>query len=1155
MAEGSGEEKAGSHDSGRRQIKSIGGYQLISRLGRGGMGAVFKARQTSMDRIIALKILPPRLAHDGQFVERFMREARAAGRLSHPNIVSGIDVGEADGYYYFAMEYVEGETLFELVKREGGLEPKRAVAIAVQVAAALAHAHAHGMVHRDVKPQNVIIAAGETAKLCDLGLARSTEEDQSITATGTALGTPHYIAPEQIEGRTDVDGRADLYALGSTLYHMLAGEPPFTAPTGAKVMAMHLSDPPPPLEDRVPGVPRSLAALVMRLMAKQREERYGSAEELLADLEQIAAGGAPAHLRPATRRRRSSSKLRRTGTRETAPLEQVAGSRRWMMPAVAAAALVLVGAGVLGVFLALRGPDSPPPEDPKPPTEPKPPDGPEPPDEPKPPDEPEPPTAAAGDKEVKEFFEYAQAWWKKNPKKYEEAAARFEKTAARAEELKKPLWAMKARDEAAKIRKARDAAVDTAFEELSGKVKALLAKRDYDGALAAAAGPAPPELAGKLKPRLEKLGADVRAAARKLFKETIAAARATIAAGEPDKGLERLKGLEGARWSASEKELAALREELTKAAASAGARLAAQKMAKARSAFKKLLDDFEKAVAKGLGETSAEFTDARKLARDAAADEEFAPVKADVAKLAEVAEALALARKAQVEAWKKLAGKQVTILQHGRAPTKGKVIRVIDEKTIEVLVEFRIGGQKGSSKWPIKMKELHKSDRDRILNAWSPKTPPEFLAAAIKKLAAKDLDAAGALLAKAKDHPLAPRYLEKLQIARVGAAEFAAGKAWEKLVTAAGEGEIARPLAEKLRETIGAFEKDHGETKFFKGKTAELEKLKTRVAVALLVKKYVATWTRLKPKIVGLDGRKAGFAREGNKGISKSGAAYDSKRKRCVLYGSGTYNFYRNDMWAYDPVGNVWTLLMADDPKADDRTRPKSFSMGSVPCVPFCYDSGGDRYWLLAGRGCTQLWSCEAGTLRWHKGPKLERVRYLTLGYHPKSGKLVTPYGFLDPKDGKIEKQVRVKWGLFNDWWPCSGMASGSFAADEKGLMLVFGAKGKGNDPLAETFVFDPVKTKWEKLEPKASPKGRFCGRMVYHSRLKVWILTGDGKSREPSRDTWLYAPHLGTWLELKTDETPPSGNSAAIWYDPVGEQVIYFARYQTWSLKIKPSL
>jgi serine/threonine-protein kinase len=1143
-------------DSGRSRIKAIGGYELISRLGSGGMGAVFKARQTSMDRIVALKILPRRLARDASFVERFLREARTAGRLSHANIVSGIDVGEADGYYYFAMEYVEGETLFQLIKREGGLEGARALGIVTQIAGALAYAHSHDLIHRDVKPQNVILAADGTAKLCDLGLARSTEEDQGLTATGTALGTPHYIAPEQIEGRGDVDGRADLYALGATLYHMLAGKPPFTAPTGAKVMAMHLSEAPPPLAEEVPGVSPALAGLVARLLEKTPDDRYRSAEDLLEDLEQIAAGPAPLHLAPA--RRRSSKLQRRGSTRKTAPVEGVGSRPPWVVPAAVGGGLAAVAAAVLVVVLGLRGPS--PEEDKRPPAEPKPPTEPAPPVEPARPEEPDPPDGEAAEKELSDLFAYAREWRAKNPGKYGESAARFEKTAARADELKKPLWAMKARDEAAAIRKAREAAVAAAFAKVEAAARELAATKDFDAAVAAAAAPVPGELAALLEPRLKRLESGLRAEAEKLFAEAFKAARATIAAGKPADGLAGLEELKGARWAPRAAELAELTEELRKASASAEAGLAAQRLARARTAFGKLLDDFEAAVGKGLDEKTGEFADARKLVRGAAAGEEMAPVKADVLKLSEVAEALALAAKARAEAWKALVGKEVTVQQAGAAPAKGKVLRVIDERTVEVLVEFRIAGQKGSSKWPVTVKELSAADREKILNAWSPATPPEHMAAGIKKLAAGELDAAEALLKQAADHPLAPRYLEKLQIARVGAAEFAANRAWKELLAAAGEGELPRPLAEKLRERVGAYEKAHGATKFAAGRADDLEKLKTRIAVALLVNKYAGEWEKLEPGVVGLDGRPAKFPQEGNKKINKCGAAYDSKRKRCVLYGSATYNFYRNDMWAYDPAANQWRLILADDPGADDVRRPRAVGGGGVPCTPFCYDSGRDRYWLIAGKSVTQVWSCDAERLSWRKGPNLEGLRYLALGYHPPTGKLATPYCMVDPESGEIEKRnkSRRNWSLFNSYWPCSGAATGSFTADEKGRFLVFGAKGKGNDPLADSHSLDPLEPKWHKLEPKASPGGRFAGRMVYHSRLKIWLLCGDGKSgrdKEPLRDTWVYAPHLSTWLKIQTQKTPPTGNGAAIWYDAAGEQVVYFADYQTWRLRLKPAL
>ncbi|HTL51577.1 MAG TPA: serine/threonine-protein kinase, partial [Planctomycetota bacterium] len=209
--------------------QQIAGYELLEKVGQGGMGAVFRARQISMDRIVALKILPPKLAKDKKFCDRFILEARASGGLNHINIIQGIDVGESQGHYYFAMEYVDGCTVKGLLDDFGKLPELMALQICRQMADALDHAHQNKLVHRDIKPDNIMLAGlpenwkeqaeqGKltiTAKLCDLGLARSVEGG-SDDLKGVAVGTPHFIAPEQARGETDVDTRADIYSLGAS---------------------------------------------------------------------------------------------------------------------------------------------------------------------------------------------------------------------------------------------------------------------------------------------------------------------------------------------------------------------------------------------------------------------------------------------------------------------------------------------------------------------------------------------------------------------------------------------------------------------------------------------------------------------------------------------------------------------------------------------------------------------------------------------------------------------------------------------------------------------------------------------------------------------------------------------------------------------------
>lgn len=269
----------------RKTPMKIGGFEILEKIGSGGMGTVFKARQVSMNRMVALKVLPPKLKKNKSYIERFKREAQAAAQLNHPNIVHGIDAGEEQGFYYFAMEYVDGESLGEVLERESPLDELRALEITRDVALALEHAAEINVVHRDIKPGNILLTRKGEAKLSDLGLAKVQQKQASfVTQTGFAVGTPHYISPEQAQGKPHVDTRADIYSLGVTLYHMLAGDVPFPDDSPLVVMTKHLNNEFPPLEDRNPSVSRRTHAILARMTAKKITERYQSATDLLADI-------------------------------------------------------------------------------------------------------------------------------------------------------------------------------------------------------------------------------------------------------------------------------------------------------------------------------------------------------------------------------------------------------------------------------------------------------------------------------------------------------------------------------------------------------------------------------------------------------------------------------------------------------------------------------------------------------------------------------------------------------------------------------------------------------------------------------------------------------------------------------------------------------
>jgi serine/threonine-protein kinase len=285
-------------DSGAASVQQIPGYQVMQKIGAGAMANVYKARQLSLDRIVAIKILPKRMSEDPEFVTRFIKEGRAAARLNHNNIVQAIDVGEYGGFHYFVMEYVDGQTVYDLMATKKVFAEGEALSIIIQIARALEHAHAKGFIHRDVKPKNIMITRDGTAKLADMGLAREAADAEAAAAEkGRAYGTPYYISPEQIRGVEDVDFRADIYSLGATFYHMITGRVPFDGPSPTAIMHKHLREPLIPPDHINSRLSTGLAEVVERALAKDRQARYQSTTDLLLDLERVQRGEAPLQAR------------------------------------------------------------------------------------------------------------------------------------------------------------------------------------------------------------------------------------------------------------------------------------------------------------------------------------------------------------------------------------------------------------------------------------------------------------------------------------------------------------------------------------------------------------------------------------------------------------------------------------------------------------------------------------------------------------------------------------------------------------------------------------------------------------------------------------------------------------------------------------------
>jgi len=279
--------KSGLKES-KDAANKIPGYKILEKIGAGAMAVVYKAKQISLDRTVAVKILPKRFRENPDYIRRFYKEGKIAAKLNHNNIVQAIDVGEAGGLYYFVMEYVEGKTLYDDLSKGKVFKEDEAFEIIIQLAHALDHSHGLGMIHRDVKPKNIMINTEGVVKLADMGLARETSDIKAAKSEkGKAYGTPYYIAPEQIRGEVNIDGRADIYALGATLFHMVTGRVPFEASKPSDVMRKHLKEALTPPDHINTSLSAGISEVIEVMMAKKKQDRYSNMKELLADLEAV----------------------------------------------------------------------------------------------------------------------------------------------------------------------------------------------------------------------------------------------------------------------------------------------------------------------------------------------------------------------------------------------------------------------------------------------------------------------------------------------------------------------------------------------------------------------------------------------------------------------------------------------------------------------------------------------------------------------------------------------------------------------------------------------------------------------------------------------------------------------------------------------------
>lgn len=328
-------------DEGELAGRRLGGYQLVKRIGSGGMGEVYRAVQVALGRPVAIKILSPELTEDSTFIDRFMTEARAAGKLNHPNVAQVHEVGEVDGIYYYSMEYINGGSVQDRVRGGGKLPVEEAVKMVLGAARALDYAEKHGVIHCDIKPDNLMLNDEGEVLITDLGIARMVKSvAEKVNQDGGVLGSPHYMAPEQARGEP-IDHRVDLYSLGATFYRMVSGRTPFTGKTAREIMEKQVYEEPPGLRSLDPDIPQSVCRVIARMMKKKPDKRYATARELITDLDRLREELAPEEKRETISRRQSQ--LTRRARRK---------SGAGVFAVLAVVVLVLAAAGI---FMAMSG--------------------------------------------------------------------------------------------------------------------------------------------------------------------------------------------------------------------------------------------------------------------------------------------------------------------------------------------------------------------------------------------------------------------------------------------------------------------------------------------------------------------------------------------------------------------------------------------------------------------------------------------------------------------------------------------------------------------------------------------------------------------------------------------------------------------------------
>ncbi len=824
---------ASTQESG--SVKRIANYEILGKLGQGAMGAVFKARQETLDRVVALKILPSSIAKDESFIKRFQREARTSAKLIHPHIVQGIDVGKdpASGLWYFAMEFVDGPSLSQVLKERRVMPEAEALRITRQVAEALVCAEKHGVVHRDIKPDNILLNSRGQAKLADLGLARQTGgKEAALTQDGKAIGTPYYMAPEQARGERDqIDIRTDLYALGATLFHLVTGRPPFDGETGAVIMVKHLNEKPPLARQLNPDVSEACSRLIAHLLQKKKSQRVGSPQELIELIDGLgkaqetkgpAKGPTTGPLSPVRKgttgprkpvRGRTTGRLKPIGPRGRERSEgggDASASKQNRTVMIVGAGFGAVFVLSLLIFIATRKEERSVREE-RPVRETKKSEK----------NKASNPRLAKG--ELIKGLGEVRSLQPETPSAFQEQMSKYRALLVDAKVAADQEIVNAVEQDLEKVGERLKTLEEDVWSAYRAQAEDVRKEGDYTAALKVLEQP-PEGWEGALASRVEKMSQAIHDEARGKIAPVLTAVGQELKAGAFQKASEGLAALDGVRYAPWNEKISTLKADLKKAEKKALALEQQQEKAVSKKALAELLKKFDESILK-----KGQWEEAGKVVSEAEKDSSLEPMKDRLAELKAILKADQDVRELEREALVKLVGQTTELMKEKGGSVKGKLMSVQDG-LLKLEQVFIINGvEKGATVHEVKVSELSEEQREKLRGEVSPSTDAQRLAAALRALQTGDLKGTLKLLEQVQESPLVARYRQLIWKRKLGAAQFLAIAAWKEIeafVESYKEKKLDKAGGKELLPLLRDYEAKHLKTAFGKTKAARVKELK-----------------------------------------------------------------------------------------------------------------------------------------------------------------------------------------------------------------------------------------------------------------------------------------------------------------------------------------